>query len=574
MRTTLVFPPSLCLPNPIYFSLPLLAGALKRAGHETHIVDLNALAADRFLTKDWAARVLEHARRIVARQSAGGGGIKELLARTEPKLLDGPSCKDTLRDPVRNFVPEAFKHAFSTVIEVLDFFYIEDPVISPHRDDFGRDVIDHVTKDPWSPLRDLYEEVLLDEVFSRDPELIGISTAFPEQAAESVRLAAKLRGRKRDVHICFGGPLVSLFPDKWLDEGWLLQYADSVVVGDGETAVVELAEWIEGKRSREEVRNLVYPDQGGGARWNSKELYFESMDELPLPDFEPADLSLYLTPRPIYPLMLSRGCYWAKCAFCSIGWHGHYRKASTETVRTHVMDLSQKYDARYIMLQDSSVPPRGARELARIVREERLPVYWMGAMKFEHAFLDKNYCKEIAEGGCRSLLLGFESANQRVLDLMGKGFQLKDVPTMLINLKEAGTSAELLWFLGFPTEDREDVLRTAQYLMDHRRLFGLASFVGDYQLHPDTAIYERPEDFGVTILGEENGKCIYVMATGMQMEEKDLLKRLFTTTENRNLACNGAHLPHLVEKGLDLSGIEHPMRIPPEVIEFCGRKGE
>ena len=133
---------------------------------------------------------------------------------------------------------------------------------------------------------------------------------------------------------------------------------------------------------------------------------------------------------------------------------------------------------------------------------------------------------------------------------------------------------ELLWFLGFPTETRQEVLRTARYLMDHRPLFGLASFVGSYELHPDTRIHDFPEDYGVTLLGEREGRYLYTVETGMGMEEKDHLTRLFASTENRNLACNGAHLPHLVERGLDLSDIEHPMRIPEEVITFCAKEEE
>jgi hypothetical protein len=49
MRAARLFPPSLCLPNQLYHALPMLAGALERAGHEPQITDLNLLAADRFL---------------------------------------------------------------------------------------------------------------------------------------------------------------------------------------------------------------------------------------------------------------------------------------------------------------------------------------------------------------------------------------------------------------------------------------------------------------------------------------------------------------------------------------------
>ncbi|MFH2000480.1 MAG: radical SAM protein [Planctomycetota bacterium] len=571
MRVTLIFPPSLCLPNPIYFSLPLLAGALKQAGHEVSLVDLNVLAMDRLLTPEWGARILAEARRAVERQSMAGtpGSFQAILDENEPIMLEAPSCKETLRHRVRNFEPAAFRHAFSTVIKALDFCYMLDPVISPHRDGFGRDVIAHQELDPWSPLKDLYDEVLLDEALRSDPALVGITVAFPEQAAEAVRLAAKLRRRNKDLHICFGGPLVSLFPEPWFKEGWLFRYADSVVVGDGETAVVELADALEGNGDMDRVHNRVRFDPHKGVCWNNRELFFEEMDNLPVPDFDPADLSLYLTPEPLYPLMLSRGCRWGRCAFCSSGWYKRFRCASEEKIYADLKSLTEKYHARYIMLQDSNVPTDRALYLARIIREEQLPVYWYGTVRLDDAFLDANYCRELGDGGCRSFLLGFESANQHVIDLMCKGFQLENVPLMLKNLREAGISAELLWFVGFPTETLPDALRTARFLVDHKKMYGLAALVGEYQLHPDTRVFRRPQDFGVTITQVVNGNGHYTIEKGMNMEEKRRLLQLFAGTGNRTLVCNGAHLPHLVENGIDLSGIEQPMQIPPEAIAFC-----
>jgi hypothetical protein len=568
MQVTLTFPPSLCLPNPIYYALPVLAGALKQAGHPVAIEDLNVVAADRLLTAAWAKRVLEHARSAVA-SGIGDAALATFVATHERALHEGPRCKATLRDPIDNFAPGAFRHAFATVIDALSFYYSRDPVLSPHRPSFGRDVRAHVEADAWTPLRDLYDEVLIDRVLRHEPDLVGITVAFPEQAAESVRLASKLRRRRKSLHICFGGPLISLFPDRWLQDGWLFEYADSVVVGDGESAVVGLAAWLEGRLEREHVPNLVYRGPGGRVVLNDPEPHYEPMDALPVPDFTAAELDLYLTPRPLYTTMVSRGCCWGKCAFCSKGWRKSYRQASTAKLRSDLTALCARHDVRYLYVSDSSVPPSGARRLARVIREEGLPVHWVSAMRFERAFLDPAYCRELAAGGCRSLLIGFETANQRVLDAMHKGVKLPQVPAMLTNLREAGISAELLWFVGFPGETRADVLRTLEFLQEHRDDYGLAAFVGEYTLHPDTPVFDRPRDFGITLTGQENDSVSYVADAGLQMEDKAYLRERLAATENRNLACNGAHLPHLVESGLDLSGIEKPFEIPAEVTTYC-----
>ena len=61
MNVTLAFPPSLCLPNQAYHALPVLAGALRDAGHRARCVDLNLAAADRLLTGERIDRYLAHA---------------------------------------------------------------------------------------------------------------------------------------------------------------------------------------------------------------------------------------------------------------------------------------------------------------------------------------------------------------------------------------------------------------------------------------------------------------------------------------------------------------------------------
>ncbi|MFH2000928.1 MAG: radical SAM protein [Planctomycetota bacterium] len=574
MRITLVFPSSLCYPNPIYYALPVLAGALVREGHSVRQVDLNVLAADRLLTREGSERILTEAYKILKAQASTMGAaqpspLESMIRKNEPGLLGAPRCKEDLRNPEAYLDPARFRTAFHTVMEALNFCYLLDPIIPVFSGTFIRDILAHQQADPWTPLRDLHDEFLIDEVLRNDPEMIGITVPFYEQVAQSISLAAKLRRRKKDLHICFGGILLHYYPEKWLENGWIFRFADSIVVGGGETAIVELAEALEGKRGLDEVRNLVYLDGERKIRRNNEEPFLENMDLIPVPDFDSADLSLYLTPEPIYPVMTSRGCYWGQCAFCSSSSYKGFRVASKEKVRTDMLALSRRHGARYVMVQDSGITPRSAMDLARIIKEESLPVNWVSAMRIEKIFLNKAHCRELAEGGCRTLMLGFESSSQRLLDLMNKGYDIRDLPAMLDNLKEAGISSELLWFLGFPTETRAEVLGTARFLVENRKRFGMAVFVGGFALYQDTILFEKRDAFGIDLEVAANGLCRYRTKTGMNEEEKAELARIFGPTSNLILSCNGAHLPHLVENGLDLSGIENPMFIPEEAVVFC-----
>ena len=561
VNVSLCFPPSICLPNQAYGALPVLAGALKAAGHGVVCQDLNLVAADLLLE---TPRLRGYLERALASADAEGRRVLESSAA----LLEGAEdAKHLLRDPRRYFDQERFAASFWGVVDALAFVYQLDEIVSPFRDAFAAELRAHLASERWSPLRDLYAEGLLEPVLANDPELVGITVAFPEQVVEAMHLARELRRLRPDVTIAFGGPLFAVHPERWLEDQWIFDFADVLVFGDGAFSIVELVEALEGRRRFEDVRNLVWR-RGGVVVHNDPQPWLEPLDELPLPDFASLEMERFFTPQPIYPLMLSRGCYWGRCTFCSLGWRENFRMLGTDSIERHARHLS-RLGARYVQLQDSSIPPAGAQRLARVVRDEGLGLYWEGGFKFSEKLLDPQFCAELHAGGCRSLKLGLESMNQGVIDLMDKGFQVERVPTMLHNLRDAGISAELLWFLGFPTEEIEDVLRTVRFLHERRELFGLTAFVGDYALHPDTIVFDRPADFGVSVTGQQNGYCTYTVERGLQQDETLALKQILSCHNNRTLVCNGSHLPHLVEGGMDLSGLARPPVLPEELARIA-----
>ena len=570
MRFNIIFANSVCLPNQMYQALPVLAGALRDAGHATCMVDLNLLAMDRFLTVRSAEHYLSLAHSAIDQETMPD--FARSLAEMEPKVRAGEQYKNVIRSPELGYDQAASKESFWGAVDALAFYYQLDRRISPHEPNFREELVQHLDALPWSPLMDLYESDLLPAVFEGDPQALGIVLAFPEQVVEALRLAKLVRERRPDVHVCIGGPLISLQPDKWLTDGWLLDHVDSVCVGDGELTVVELAAALEGGGSLASVTNLVWRTSEGELVYNDPVPKLTPMSAVPVPNFDHFDLGLYLFPEPVYPMMISRGCYWGRCTFCSIGWRENYRVASEEKIRADVLDLARR-GVKCMQLQDSSVPPRAARLLARIVREEGLVLNWGGGMKFEACFLDPEYCQELADGGCVSLLMGFESAEQRILDLMDKGYRAADCERMLTNLRAAGISVEMLWFIGFPGETRTDALSTIRWLYTHRHLFSLTAFVGDYLMHPDTIVYDDPERFGVTLKDSMGDHMTYSVAEGMQPEEARELKRMLSVCNNRTMTCAGFHVPHLARERLGLRELGRPMEIAPEVLAFCEGSG-
>tara|TARA_R110002072_G_scaffold177524_2_gene333465 strand:- start:46315 stop:48111 length:1797 start_codon:yes stop_codon:yes gene_type:complete len=574
MNVSMLFPPSICLPNQVYYSLPLFAAVLARAGHTAYTADLNLIAADMLLDRDMADTMHEVAiARLVTPKEVSNPALaaatRSQLESSFASARRGEDFKKTLRDPHSFYDQRQFHDAFWGIVDVLGAYYQLDPVISPFRATFAADMRANQEADAWTPMLELYDRGLLDESLAGSPDVIGVSIAFPEQAVEAIRLLRKLREHAPDVKLVVGGPLISGFVDRWFEDDLLLDYCDYVVLGDGETAFVELLEAIEGKRAFGDVRNLAWRDAEGIVHRPTAPYFLEALDDLPVPDFDAVDMARYFLPEPIYPVMLSRGCYWGKCTFCSIGWRENYRMASEEKIREDIAAISERFGARFLQLQDSSVPPKAARYLSTAIRDLQLDMHWVSNMKFEKVLMDREYCEHLGgAGGCRSLHLGFESADQRLLDLMAKGYNFADLPEMLENMQHGGISAEMLWFIGFPSQTRQDILDTAMFLQEHSDRFGLSSFVGDYFLHPDTEVFERPEDFGVTVRGIDNDHCQYDVSSGVTQEEATALKGMLSGNNNRTLVCNGSHLPHLAVTG-HLRELARPMHVTDAVRTFC-----
>ena len=62
------------------------------------------------------------------------------------------------------------------------------------------------------------------------------------------------------------------------------------------------------------------------------------------------------------------------------------------------------------------------------------------------------------------LQLGLESADQSVLDSLGKGTRLDEIDAILVNLKEAGIATYIYVLFGTPAERRKSALATRDFL--------------------------------------------------------------------------------------------------------------
>ena len=66
-----------------------------------------------------------------------------------------------------------------------------------------------------------------------------------------------------------------------------------------------------------------------------------------------------------------------------------------------------------------------------------------------------------------AISVGFESGNQRVLDLIDKGTRPAQVEQTIVAMNNAGVAVQIMGFTGFPTETRAEAQDSVDFLVDN-----------------------------------------------------------------------------------------------------------
>jgi hypothetical protein len=163
-------------------------------------------------------------------------------------------------------------------------------------------------------------------------------------------------------------------------------------------------------------------------------------------------------------------------------------------------------------------------KLAQAIKQANLDIAYYAYSKPNKAFTS-DVLKQMAESGCKYLLWGVESGNQRILDKMGKGTEVSEIATVLKAAHEAGIANHVFIICGFPTETQNEFLDTLRFL-DANRTYIYAVHRGVFSLEAGSPIHRNPGQFGIvemamckeTPLG---GRLTYRCSSGVTAEQAD-----------------------------------------------------
>jgi anaerobic magnesium-protoporphyrin IX monomethyl ester cyclase len=325
---------------------------------------------------------------------------------------------------------------------------------------------------------------LLDEQIERilemKPNVVGFSLYYISEEP-SKYMMQEIKKRDPSIKISVGGPNVH--------KSWFAveDYYDYVVIGEGEKNLLVMLEEIEEGIEHDGPKIL---DQAESERIN--------INNLPMPDYESIDFSLYDVPNGVNS-EFSRGCT-AKCTFCEETHFWRYRQRQAVDLIDEIEWLYYNKGTDVIWFIDSLINGniKELRAFALACKAKELKVKWTGYARCDKR-MDLEYLQDLADGGCIMFNFGCESGSQKVLDDMHKGVTVEAMEQNFIDCKKVGIWGATNWIVAFPTEDYQDYSDTMTFMWRNRNnnINNMGLGVG-YGLGPETIVGQNPHAYNVS----------------------------------------------------------------------------
>ena len=323
------------------------------------------------------------------------------------------------------------------------------------------------------------------------PDVVGLSVLTFNML--DARLTAKLvRERFPKAKIVAGGHHATLYPRETVN----LPEIDYVVCGEGERVFARLVQELEQSpgRPRAEVLDAIgglgWKTDSGEVRFNPFKDEGVDFDGIPQPAHHLIDLSKYnnVLARQAHTASVqsSRGCP-AACTFCDIR-KTKFRSRSPENVVRELKDLVALGTRDFFFVDDTiTVDKRRVLKICELIQKEKLEIEFKISSRTD--MITPEVLGALRKAGCYRIHYGVESATPRLLDYLEKGSTPERVRRAFKMTREAGIQTYAYMMIGIPTETREEMFASVDYVARTLRAdYAQFSILTPY---PKTALYER-----------------------------------------------------------------------------------
>ncbi len=310
-------------------------------------------------------------------------------------------------------------------------------------------------------LRELDKRLEIDcaNLLAKSADIIGFSV-YVSNIAYSCLLAQKLKKSNYNLKIIFGGPSISYRHIK----NFLLKsnLADSVVIGEGEFAILDAIHDIK--------NNQLKKEYFGDNNTFTNGQYYSDLDNIPFPEFSKFDLSDYsadsiFRKKTVLPINASRGCV-GKCKYCSeTTFWKNFRQRSVESVIREIKLNISKYNANHFVFTDSLLNGnrRWLNSFCEEIISQKIAINWTCYCRI--IGMDNDLLNKMKLAGCQQITYGVEHVSKNVLGHVNKRMSSDKIIAILKHTYSKGILVVANFIYGFPHEDDSDFLSLLYFLL-------------------------------------------------------------------------------------------------------------
>jgi len=305
-----------------------------------------------------------------------------------------------------------------------------------------------------------------------EPKLI-VADTVTASFYNDLKVIEALKKELPEAFTAMVGTHVSAMPEEAFKKS---NAVDVVARGEYDFTLRDLVKAIENKKSLRTVKGLSFREKGKkkGKIIHNKNREFISGKELDEMPFvcgvykKHLNIKDYFYPSVLYPqvtIVTGRGCP-NYCTFCVLPqvMNGHsYRARSIENVFEEIKWIKKNLpEVKDIMIEDDTftADKERIRKLCRKIIDSKLKINFTCNAR---ADVDLETLKLMKKAGCRLMCVGFESADQKILNNIKKGTVIERIRQFMKDTKKAGILIHGCFILGNKGESIESIKTTIEF---------------------------------------------------------------------------------------------------------------
>lgn len=292
-----------------------------------------------------------------------------------------------------------------------------------------------------------------DWTYIESSDIVCIST-ITSTSKRAYKIADRLR--EKSIPVIIGGAHPSFLPEE------AINHADYIVRGEGDITLPELiGHMSNGKPDITSIKGLSYKDKQGFLINNPPRPFIEDLDLLPFPDFK---LVYKWNPSNIYPVSTSRGCPF-NCRFCSVipMFGRKYRFRSVGSILQELKYINSFSKSSKFFVDDNfTANKERTKELLKAMISEHISFRWSAQVRTDVA-KDEELLRLMADSGCDTVHIGFESVNPKTLEAYNKKQNIEEIIHCIRKVKDYGIDIHGMFVFGADTDNLDTIKKTADF---------------------------------------------------------------------------------------------------------------